>query len=190
MHWIQYVLIGALVIALLLAVVGLMQVRRWPDLLEPIQLNALARKNLRRIWILLAGTTIILVGVLIAPLPGPGFILLGPLGLALLATEFAWAKKLVNEIKTHSTGVQGQIDKVATRTALWALPLVWVCYWAAVVLILRYTPVPEWLVWPVSCGGFTVVLIVSWRTYRLWKADSVKTPAVPQAGDEKARDAA
>ena len=32
-------------------------------------------------------------GVLIAPLPGPGPVILIPIGLGLLATEFIWARR-------------------------------------------------------------------------------------------------
>lgn len=162
MHWI---IVLSLVIAVALAVGGVWSVRRWPEVLHPSQLTTLTRRNLRRIWILLAGSTIILVGVLIAPLPGPGFILLGPLGLALLATEFAWARRLRDQVKSHSTGVQTQIDRLAARTALWAVPFVWISYWAAIALILQIDQIPRWLVWPPACFGFTFIVIVSWRTY-------------------------
>lgn len=37
------------------------------------------RKNSRRVMVLVAGTTVILVGIIISPLPGPGFSLLGPI---------------------------------------------------------------------------------------------------------------
>ena len=33
---------------------------------------ALLRRNSRRLWVLIAGTAVILVGIVISPLPGPG----------------------------------------------------------------------------------------------------------------------
>lgn len=44
------------------------------------------------------GGTVVLVGVAMIVLPGPAFVVI-PLGLAILATEFAWAKKLLRKVK-------------------------------------------------------------------------------------------
>ena len=51
----------------------------------------------RAIWrviILIVGGTVLAVGIAMIVLPGPAFVLI-PLGLAILATEFIWAKKLL-----------------------------------------------------------------------------------------------
>ncbi len=45
-----------------------------------------------RIVILLIGTTVLLIGVALLVLPGPAFVVI-PVGLAILATEFAWARR-------------------------------------------------------------------------------------------------
>ena len=63
---------------------------------------AVLRRNSRRLWVLIAGTTVILVGIVISPLPGPGLSVLGPIGLAILASEFVWARRLVVQIKELS----------------------------------------------------------------------------------------
>lgn len=56
------------------------------------QLQDLALRRARRLLIVLAGATLLLVGVALLFLPGPGIpILLA--GLALLATEFIWARR-------------------------------------------------------------------------------------------------
>ena len=49
---------------------------------------------LRRILILLIGSTVLLAGVLMLVLPGPGILAI-VVGLAILATEFAWAEALL-----------------------------------------------------------------------------------------------
>lgn len=187
MLWIPIV---SLIIAMALAIGGVWSIRRWPVIIQPAQLTALVRKNLRRIWILLAGSTIILVGVLIAPLPGPGFVLLGPIGLALIATEFAWARILLKRINERSSGVQSHVDRLASKTALWMLPLVWISYWAAVAIILRYDPIPAWIVWPVSSAAFTPVLLVSWRVVKTWRAASRPAGKAPPESSSDTRDAA
>jgi uncharacterized protein (TIGR02611 family) len=45
-------------------------------------------------WIVL-GFIVIAAGILIAPLPGPGPLIVVPLGLAMLALEFVWAERLL-----------------------------------------------------------------------------------------------
>lgn len=48
----------------------------------------------RRILILLIGSTVVIFGVLLLVLPGPGILVI-IVGLAILATEFAWAEALL-----------------------------------------------------------------------------------------------
>jgi uncharacterized protein (TIGR02611 family) len=55
-------------------------------------------KKVKRIIIGVIGTTILLIGLALIVLPGPAFIVI-PLGLAILATEFAWARRLLKKVK-------------------------------------------------------------------------------------------
>lgn len=57
-------------------------------------------KFLKRIVIAIVGFTVLLVGVAMVILPGPAFIII-PLGLAILATEFVWAQKLLAKAKAY-----------------------------------------------------------------------------------------
>jgi tellurite resistance protein TerC len=53
----------------------------------------------RRIIILIVGMTVLLIGVALIVLPGPAIVVI-PIGLAILATEFAWARhwlKIIQE---------------------------------------------------------------------------------------------
>jgi hypothetical protein len=50
----------------------------------------------RRIIIGAVGGTIVLIGVALVFLPGPAFVVI-PLGLAVLASEFAWARRLIDK---------------------------------------------------------------------------------------------
>lgn len=52
-----------------------------------------------RALIAIAGTTVILTGIALLPLPGPGWLVIIA-GLAILATEFAWARSAVNRVKS------------------------------------------------------------------------------------------
>lgn len=57
-------------------------------------------KQIKRIAIIVAGFTVLLVGIAMIFLPGPAIIVI-PLGLALLATEFIWARRLLNRIREN-----------------------------------------------------------------------------------------
>jgi tellurite resistance protein TerC len=51
----------------------------------------------RFIWVV-AGFTVLIAGVIMIFLPGPAIILI-PMGLALLATEYAWARRYLDHFK-------------------------------------------------------------------------------------------
>ncbi len=57
-------------------------------------------RNIKRIIITIAGSIVIFIGVLLIFLPGPAFIII-PLGLAILALEYDWAKKLFLKLKSR-----------------------------------------------------------------------------------------
>jgi uncharacterized protein (TIGR02611 family) len=52
----------------------------------------------KRLIVTVVGFTVLLAGVAMIVLPGPAFIVI-PLGLAILATEFVWARKLLKKVK-------------------------------------------------------------------------------------------
>jgi tellurite resistance protein TerC len=51
---------------------------------------------LRRIIVAMVGGTIVLIGVALIVLPGPASLVI-PLGLVVLGTEFAWARRVVRK---------------------------------------------------------------------------------------------
>jgi tellurite resistance protein TerC len=58
----------------------------------------LTLKSIKKIIIAVIGFTILIIGIFMIVLPGPAFIVI-PLGLAILATEFVWAKKWLDKVK-------------------------------------------------------------------------------------------
>ena len=54
--------------------------------------------TLRKLLIAVIGGTVLVIGVALIVLPGPAFIVI-PIGLAILATEFAWARSMLNRAK-------------------------------------------------------------------------------------------
>ncbi|WP_203704743.1 TIGR02611 family protein [Asanoa iriomotensis] len=64
------------------------------ETLDLIRANPTGRMILR-VSVAIAGLAVVALGILLIPLPGPGwFIVIG--GLAIWAVEFTWAKKLLN----------------------------------------------------------------------------------------------
>lgn len=58
-------------------------------------------KVARRIVVGVVGTTVVLLGVALLVLPGPGLIVI-PAGLAILALEFAWARRWLRIARERS----------------------------------------------------------------------------------------
>jgi tellurite resistance protein TerC len=52
----------------------------------------------RKVAVAVIGTTVLAFGIALIVLPGPAFIVI-PLGLAILATEFLWARRLLRRVK-------------------------------------------------------------------------------------------
>jgi len=61
-------------------------------------------RPLRRMLIVVVGSTVVLFGVLLLVLPGPGILVI-IVGLAILATEFAWAEALLAAARRRATRV-------------------------------------------------------------------------------------
>jgi len=54
----------------------------------------------KRLVKVIVGFTLLLLGVVMLVTPGPGWVAIG-LGLALLAAEFVWARRLLNRLKAE-----------------------------------------------------------------------------------------
>ena len=52
----------------------------------------------KRLIIFVIGTTVLVFGIILIFTPGPAIIII-PIGLAILATEFVWARVLMHNIK-------------------------------------------------------------------------------------------
>ena len=55
-------------------------------------------RQARRIVVLIVGMTVLIIGVALIVLPGPAFVVI-PLGLAILATEYAWARRWLRTLR-------------------------------------------------------------------------------------------
>jgi hypothetical protein len=70
--------------------------------------------HLRKLIVAVIGGTILLIGVALIVLPGPAFIVI-PLGLAILATEFAWARRMVVRARAMFAKARGRKPETAAR---------------------------------------------------------------------------
>ena len=64
-------------------------------------------KHAKRVIVTIIGVTVLCIGIAMIVLPGPAIIVI-PVGLAILATEFVWARRLLHKIRDRVPGV----DKV------------------------------------------------------------------------------
>ena len=55
-------------------------------------------KTAKRIIVAIFGFTVLIIGIAMIVLPGPALIVI-PLGLAILASEFLWARRLLKKLK-------------------------------------------------------------------------------------------
>jgi tellurite resistance protein TerC len=61
-------------------------------------------KIVRRVIVSVVGATVLLIGVALLVLPGPAFIVI-PIGLAILATEYAWARRWLKKVRRMASNV-------------------------------------------------------------------------------------
>jgi len=69
---------------------------------------------IRWVGVAAAGAALVLVGLALLVLPGPGIPLL-ILGLVVLSTEFVWAQRTLHHVRHHSTAALSTITSRFTR---------------------------------------------------------------------------
>lgn len=67
-----------------------------------------ALRHTKRVIVSVIGFTVLVIGIAMIVLPGPAIVVI-PIGLAILATEFVWAKRLLEKVKS---GVKSAKDSV------------------------------------------------------------------------------
>jgi uncharacterized protein (TIGR02611 family) len=90
--------------------------RRWHDhpAFAPIKAVGLfIKRSGKRIAVTIAGGAVVLVGIAMLVLPGPGIVVIIA-GLAILATEYVWAERLLRMAKERAMQAK---DKVLRKKA-------------------------------------------------------------------------
>jgi hypothetical protein len=85
--------------------------RRWHDhpLIAPFKAVGLfIKRSGKRIAVTVAGFAVILVGVAMLVLPGPGLLVIIA-GLAILATEYVWAERLLRMAKERAIQAKDKV---------------------------------------------------------------------------------
>lgn len=64
-------------------------------------------KTAKRMIVGIVGFTVLIIGIAMILLPGPAIVVI-PLGLAILATEFVWARRLLKRLKKYYPKKKGE----------------------------------------------------------------------------------
>ena len=70
----------------------------------------LSYKTTRRCVIAILGMTVVLFGIILFFTPGPALLVI-PVGLAILATEFIWAQRVLKRFKRQASRLMGKLKK-------------------------------------------------------------------------------
>ena len=108
---------------------------RWGSVQSRIRANRAGRLSLR-IVIGVLGTLVVLAGLLLVPLPGPGWLIVLA-GLAILSLEFAWAQRLLQFTRARLERWWQWLNRqhwtirvLAGLVGLaFAVTVVWLTYW-------------------------------------------------------------
>jgi tellurite resistance protein TerC len=71
-------------------------------------------KIVKRVIVSVVGATVLLIGIALLVLPGPAFVVI-PVGLAILATEYAWARRWLKKARRIASNVVSGRDGGAPR---------------------------------------------------------------------------
>ena len=71
-------------------------------------------KVVRRVIVSVVGATVLLIGIALLLLPGPAFVVI-PVGLAILATEYAWARRWLKKARRIASDVVSGRERTSIR---------------------------------------------------------------------------
>ena len=71
-------------------------------------------KIVRRVIVTVIGATVLLIGIALLVLPGPAFVVI-PVGLAILATEYAWARRWLKRARQIASDAVSGRERATPR---------------------------------------------------------------------------
>lgn len=103
-----------------------------------------ALKHSYRVGVGVLGTVVVAVGLVLVPLPGPGWLIVIA-GLAILATEFEWAARLLRLTRRYVTLWTDWVNRQRMWVRLVIGLAVLAFVYGVVVVTLHLTGVPDWV---------------------------------------------
>jgi tellurite resistance protein TerC len=129
-----------------------------------------AWRRSRKGIVLVVGMTLLITAILISPLPGPGGLPLAIGALALLATEFVWAAKLLKALKSRTRAVAVRAEGLLfKRPRPWLIPLVVVLAGAGLWALLHFEPFHRTQILLASIGPWLAIIfwaVITVKRYR------------------------
>ena len=71
----------------------------------------MTKRIVRQTWITVAGTVVVLIGLVLLILPGPGLVIIIA-GLAILGTEFDWARRIMEPLKRQLEQAKTKLTEI------------------------------------------------------------------------------
>jgi tellurite resistance protein TerC len=71
-------------------------------------------KKLKRLVVAVIGFTVLVIGIAMIVLPGPAFVVI-PLALGILATEFAWARRMLQIVQERIQRTARNLKNKSTK---------------------------------------------------------------------------
>lgn len=146
----------------------------------------LTLKQARRLIVLVVGITIIFIGIVMLIGPGPGALVV-PIGLAILASEFIWARRLLNRYTEQAQRYGKRAGGFVLKySRVWMIPFAFIGFGAAVVTAITLFHLNPWLVVPGSLPLVVGMAIWAYQTVRASRARrglAIVTPC-PSCGHE------
>ena len=88
---------------------------KWAERLEERRLRYQARGRLYRVGFTAVGVVVTLAGLVMLITPGPALVII-PIGLAMLAMEFAWAERALEKALLHAEKAQASAKEASTTS--------------------------------------------------------------------------
>jgi len=72
-------------------------------------------KQAKKLVIAVIGFTVLFIGIAMIVLPGPAIVVI-PIGLGILATEFVWARRILEKVKNKANNIKDKLTNEGGNT--------------------------------------------------------------------------
>lgn len=178
-----------LIVIALAATLGFLLAARYRQVREPAELSPLgpdaerlARftlKQARKIVVLVIGLTLVVIGIAMIVLPGPAIVVI-PLGLAFLASEFLWARRLLHRYTGHAHTFADSAQRIlAKKPRPKLVPVVLVLTFGSLIATCVYSPWSYRTVLLVASPVIAFVMLWAFSTIRAAYPKPAPAPLPP-----------